>query len=122
MTFQIDCSAKTTLIKKLSAVAIVLLATGLFGNVATQAANVIVTVTDGSEHSLADVAVYAEQTFGMPMKIAHKVEIEQKDHAFLPLVTVAQVGSEISFFNLPTGAVIPEQALDVAADGGINQA
>jgi plastocyanin len=208
MTFQIDCSAKTTFIKKVSAVAIVFLATGLFGSVATQAANVTVTVTDGSGHPLADAAVYAEPTFGVPMsKIAHKVEIEQKDRAFLPLVTVAQVGSEISFpnhdtvrhqvysfsspkvfelklyagipsapvlfdkagtvvlgcnihdqmlayihivptpffgktdstgkvrldglptgvyrlkawhFNLPTGAVIPEQALDVAADGAVS--
>jgi plastocyanin len=70
---------------------------------ATHAATVSVTVLDSAGNPLSDAAVYAEPSIVAPAaKNARKVEIEQKDRAFFPLVTVVQAGTEIGFPNHDT--------------------
>ena len=64
------------------------------------AATLAVNVTDVAGVPLADVAVYAEPVNAQASpKLLHTVEIEQKKRRFLPLVTVVQTGTEISFPN-----------------------
>jgi plastocyanin len=66
-------------------------------------ASLSVDVTDSSGAPLADAAVYAEPAAGQDMpKAAREVEIQQKKRTFLPLVTVIQVGTKISFPNNDT--------------------
>jgi plastocyanin len=82
---------------------LLMLVTILFFNTTLHASNVTVSVVDGAGHSLADTVVYAEPTFNLPAsKITRKAEIEQRNRMFMPLVTVVQVGSEISFPNHDT--------------------
>jgi plastocyanin len=66
-------------------------------------ATLAVGVTDMAGTPLADAAVYAEPLSGQAApKSLHMVEIEQKKRKFLPLVTVIQTGTEISFPNNDT--------------------
>ena len=70
---------------------------------ALQAASVQVQVRDQSGQPVADAVVYAEsETPFPPAKPVAGIEIEQKDRKFLPLVTVVQVGSQVSFPNHDT--------------------
>lgn len=67
---------------------------------AVSAAGLQVQVRDGSGHAVVDAVVYAEpETPAAPAKPVAGIEIEQKDRKFLPLVTVIQSGSQISFPN-----------------------
>jgi plastocyanin len=64
------------------------------------AAPVAVRVTDENGQALADAAVYAEPESGqLPSKVQKTIEIEQKNSTFLPMVTVIQTGTNISFPN-----------------------
>lgn len=64
------------------------------------AGTVAVQVTDPAGHPLADAAVYAEPAAAQALpRTTKKVEIEQKGRKFLPLVTVVQAGTNISFPN-----------------------
>jgi len=68
-----------------------------------QAGNVSVKVTDANGQPLADAAVYLEATGKQTLpKAVLKADIEQKARTFAPLVTVVQVGSEVSFPNNDT--------------------
>lgn len=67
--------------------------------VSASAAGVAVQVQDSTGKPLADVAVYAEPEGGAAPKPLQAGEIEQKGLKFLPLVTVIQTGSKISFPN-----------------------
>jgi plastocyanin len=59
-----------------------------------------VSVTDSTGATLENVAVYAEPVSGEHLqKPAHSAEIAQMNRQFIPLVTVVQVGTEISFPN-----------------------
>ena len=60
-------------------------------------------VTDAAGLPVPDAVVYAEPSGGQVLpKAARQVEIEQKARKFAPLVTVVQVGTEISFPNNDT--------------------
>jgi plastocyanin len=75
---------------------------GLIGSVAC-AASISVQVADASGQPVADSAVYAEPASGQAAPRSQRtIEIEQKARKFLPLVTVIQTGSEISFPNHDT--------------------
>lgn len=75
---------------------------GLVGSVAC-AASIAVQVVDAAGEPVADSAVYAEPASGQPApKPQRTAEIEQKARKFLPLVTIVQTGSEISFPNHDT--------------------
>lgn len=66
---------------------------------------VTVHVQDASGKPLENAAVYAEPVSGQMLpapKSLKPVEIEQKHRTFLPLVTVIQVGTDISFPNHDT--------------------
>ncbi len=70
---------------------------------AAQGAGVQVLVRDGNGQPVPDAVVYAEgDTPFPPAKPVAGIEIEQKDRKFLPLVTVVQVGSQVSFPNHDT--------------------
>ncbi|PRC95243.1 methylamine utilization protein [Solimicrobium silvestre] len=67
------------------------------------AATLSVQVTDSLGAPLEDVVVYAEPVSGEKLpKSVRAVEIAQKHRQFVPLVTVVQAGTEISFPNLDT--------------------
>jgi plastocyanin len=60
-------------------------------------------VTDDAGAPLANAAVYAEPASGQDLpRSQREVEIEQRKRHFLPLVTVIQVGTKISFPNNDT--------------------
>ncbi len=68
-----------------------------------QAGNVSVQVTDAAGQPLANVAVYLEAAGNQVLpKTLAKADIEQKARVFAPLVTIVQVGSEVSFPNNDT--------------------
>ncbi len=67
------------------------------------ASNVAIQVLNAAGQPVADAAVYAEPASGQtPPKSLKTVEIEQKGRKFLPLVTVIQTGTNISFPNNDT--------------------
>lgn len=69
----------------------------------THAASLTVHVTDAAGQPLADAAVYAEPASGQAVpKAARTGEIAQKGRKFIPLVTVIQVGTSVSFPNNDT--------------------
>ena len=86
-----------------SAVSLVaILAAGL---TAASAATISVTVSDAAGNALPDAAVYAEPVASAGtggQKAPHGAQIEQRRRKFLPLVTVVQTGSAISFPNNDT--------------------
>ena len=62
-----------------------------------------VTVTDAAGIPVADAVVYVEAAAGQVLpKITKAAQIEQRARKFVPLVTVVQVGSQISFPNNDT--------------------
>lgn len=62
-----------------------------------------VQVFDGAQHPLPDAAVYAEPLSGqIAPKNVRRAEIEQRGRKFLPLVSVIQAGTEVSFPNNDT--------------------
>lgn len=64
------------------------------------AASLAVQVLDAKGKPVEDAAVFAEPASGAaPALRARKIEIEQRDRQFHPLVTVVQTGSSISFPN-----------------------
>lgn len=64
------------------------------------AASIVVQVQDATGKALADVAVYAEPDAGQAMAKPAKIAvIEQKGMKFVPLMTVIQTGTEITFPN-----------------------
>lgn len=82
-----------------------LLAGLLFALVANgaAAASISTQVVDGSGQAVADAAVYAEAISGQAVsKPQRTADIEQKGRKFLPLMTVIQTGTEISFPNNDT--------------------
>ena len=75
----------------------------LAGPTLASAASLSVDVSDGSGAPLADAVIYAEPLSGQSApKAMHGAEIEQRKRRFNPLVTVVQVGTEISFPNNDT--------------------
>lgn len=81
----------------------ILLSTILYFSPSIHAANLSVSVVDALGRPLADAAVYAEPAQNITsIKPARKIEIAQKDRTFMPLVTVVQAGSEITFPNKDT--------------------
>lgn len=69
----------------------------------SQAASVQVLVRDSNGQPVTDAVVYADaDTPYPPAKPVAGIDIEQKERKFLPLVTVVQVGSQISFPNNDT--------------------
>jgi plastocyanin len=66
------------------------------------AASIEVEVKDANGNALPDAAVYAEPVSGAAPARPKASEIEQKGRKFLPLMTVIQTGSEISFPNNDT--------------------
>lgn len=67
---------------------------------AAMASGVAVQVTDAAGKPLADVVLYAEPEGGGALpKVLKAGEIEQRGLKFLPLVTVIQTGSKMSFPN-----------------------
>lgn len=66
------------------------------------AASLDVDVRDIHGNALADTAVYAESLAGaLPMR-PRLAEIEQRNRKFMPLMTIIQTGSEITFPNNDT--------------------
>jgi plastocyanin len=64
------------------------------------AASLAVQVTDSTGAPLENAAVYAESASGpIKQKMLKPVEIAQIKRQFVPLVTVIQVGTEVSFPN-----------------------
>lgn len=69
----------------------------------TSAATITAAVTDAAGNALPDVAIYAESADGASLhKAPQGAQIEQRQRKFLPLVTVVQTGSAISFPNNDT--------------------
>lgn len=66
------------------------------------AAALDVQVTDAAGKPLPDAAVYAEPLSAQVPARPKPAEIEQKSRKFMPLMTVVQTGSEISFPNNDT--------------------
>lgn len=76
------------------------LAGSLIGATGALAATVNVQIADSAGQPVPDAVVYAEPGGGaVATKQTRAVEIEQKGRKFLPLVTVVQAGTEISFPN-----------------------
>jgi plastocyanin len=73
---------------------------GLSGTLS--AASLDIDVRDAHGSALADAAVYVESLAGASPMRPHAAEIEQKNRKFMPLMTVIQAGSEISFPNNDT--------------------
>ncbi|GGC97303.1 hypothetical protein GCM10011396_51040 [Undibacterium terreum] len=74
----------------------------LNGMVASSAfATLTVQVVDSAGQPVADAVVYAEGTAPL-VKSPPQVDVEQKDKKFIPLVTVVQTGTAISFPNNDT--------------------
>lgn len=68
----------------------------------SEAAILDVQVSDSAGKPLSDAAVYAEPLSSQPAGRAKPAEIEQKARKFMPLMTVVEAGSEISFPNNDT--------------------
>lgn len=66
------------------------------------AATLNVQVADAAGKPLQDAAVYAEAVAPASVVRAKGAEIEQKSRKFMPIMTVVQTGSEISFPNNDT--------------------
>lgn len=66
------------------------------------AATLTVQVHDAAGKPLQDAAVYAEAIAPTPAARAKEAQIEQKSRKFMPIMTVVQTGSEISFPNNDT--------------------
>jgi plastocyanin len=66
---------------------------------AAGAATLNVTVRDDKGNALADAVVYAMPKVKPPPNVRREASIEQKDKTFIPLVTVIQVGTAVSFPN-----------------------
>lgn len=67
----------------------------------SHAASLSVQVTDNAGAPVENAAVYAELVAGeIKQKSVHPVEIAQIKRQFVPLVTVIQAGTEVSFPNL----------------------
>lgn len=65
------------------------------------AGSLVVQVTDKNGNPLDNVAIYAESaSVEAKQKTPRSVEIDQRNRLFVPLVTVVQTGTEISFPNL----------------------
>ncbi|MBV8666114.1 MAG: methylamine utilization protein [Burkholderiaceae bacterium] len=76
---------------------------GLLAPAMVCAATLTVDVSDSTGAPMPDAAVYAEAAGGQELpKAMHDVEIQQKKRQFLPLLTVIQVGTKISFPNNDT--------------------
>jgi len=72
-------------------------------NAIASAAQLTVQVNDAAGLGLADAVVYAEPAAGQPVpKALRAIQIEQKGRKFSPLVSVVQIGTEISFPNNDT--------------------
>jgi plastocyanin len=69
-----------------------------FATGAASAATLVVQVHDAAGNPLADTIIYADPE-GAPPKSPRPAEIEQRGLKFLPVVTVIQTGSQISFPN-----------------------
>jgi plastocyanin len=69
---------------------------------AASAATLSVQVADAAGKPLQDAAVYAEPVAPTPVAKAKGTEIEQKGRKFMPIMTVVQTGTEISFPNNDT--------------------
>jgi plastocyanin len=63
------------------------------------AAGIVVQVNDATGKPLADVVLYAEPEAGVAAKNPKPATIEQRGLKFLPLVSVIQAGSQVSFPN-----------------------
>jgi plastocyanin len=64
------------------------------------AASISAQVTGTAGQPLTDAVVYAEPLSGQTMPRQHRtVEIEQKGRKFIPLMTVIQTGTDVSFPN-----------------------
>ncbi|MBV8635239.1 MAG: methylamine utilization protein [Burkholderiaceae bacterium] len=76
----------------------------LTGSALASAASLSVEVRDAGGAPLADAVVYAEPVSGqtLPKAAVKTAQIEQRKRRFNPLVTVVQVGTEISFPNNDT--------------------
>lgn len=75
----------------------------LASSLACAASGINVQVADASGQPVADSVVYAEPASGQSLpKPLRPTEIAQKGKQFMPLVTVVQTGSEISFPNNDT--------------------
>ena len=78
----------------------VLLASSSMLSASAAAASLAVNVQDAAGKPLADTVLYVEPEAGVALpKVQKAAEIEQKGLRFLPLVTVIQTGSKISFPN-----------------------
>ncbi|WP_222619202.1 methylamine utilization protein [Undibacterium hunanense] len=66
------------------------------------AAASLIQVTDSSGQAVQDAVVYAELTTGPQLAKSATAEIQQKDRKFMPLVTVVQTGTSVSFPNNDT--------------------
>lgn len=72
----------------------------LLRNTLAHCASLTVQVNDASGQPASDTVVYAEPISGQALpKVTRTAQIEQKARKFLPLVTVVQTGTEISFPN-----------------------
>jgi len=69
---------------------------------AASAATLNVQIADATGKPLQDAAVYAEPLSPMPLTRTKVAEIEQKSRKFMPVMTIVQTGSEISFPNNDT--------------------
>lgn len=70
------------------------------GAVSAWAGSITVHVQDAAGVAVSDAVVYAEGDVPQVLnKPGHVTEIEQKSRKFVPLVTVIQTGSEVSFPN-----------------------
>jgi plastocyanin len=75
-----------------------LLALSLLSGLA-HATSVVVQVNDANGKPLADTIIYAEPEGGAMPKMPRPAEIEQRGLKFVPLVSVIQTGSQVSFPN-----------------------
>jgi plastocyanin len=68
------------------------------------AGSAAVQVLDSARRPLPDAAIYAEPLSGqtIPKIVGRRAEIEQRGRKFLPLVSVVQAGTEVSFPNNDT--------------------
>jgi plastocyanin len=80
--------------------AALLAAVGLAATAGAGAASLTVQLDNAAGAAVADAAVYAEPAGGQTgPRQARRIDIEQKGRKFLPLMTVVQTGTEISFPN-----------------------
>ncbi|KAF0843192.1 hypothetical protein FNL37_0610 [Methylovorus glucosotrophus] len=65
----------------------------------TWAAELTITVTDASGTPLPDAVVWAEPNTKLALPVPGTAAVEQKNRQFLPLVSVVQTGTSVSFPN-----------------------